>query len=588
MKEKVIYIKKQEDLASVVEKIILSLSDELILVIPKNSNLAERRLNFKILKREADFSKKKIYLDTEDEKVKRFAQEENIPLVDDYSQFFGSEEAGTEGKKMADIFVRKGRGKTRKRSRSGPKEDFSSIEEKTLEKKESFKDKEKEELLNKIEELPKGKEGIDFWQRLMEKNRREKEIENGGGALEEKKLSQIFSKEKRSKKKIAFFLSLPVFFVLFYFIFFILPKAEIALNSQQDKKEINVSATIDLEAKKIDLENNLLPGKLLVFQREVDKKFPASGSKQIEERAHGIIRIFNAYSSSPQVLIGHPTDKKYQTRFLSSDGKIFRLHKRIVIPGAKIVGGKIVPSHIDVEVFADEPGEEYNIGPSKFVIAAWCEKNSPKCKGFYAQSFQPMKGGAKKKVKVVSQEDIDKAKDLVRKNIEFILEREFKEKIPEGYLSLENGWQIEEESLDSEVKAGEIKNEFNLKGKFVLKGIVIPKDEFLNFAKGIFSQKEGSEKWKVVEVEGKVNNLSFEKEKEGEKEIVKADLTIEISLKRKIDENEIKKEILGKKIAEAREILSKKEGINSAEISLRPFWLRKIPKKREKVEIIIR
>jgi len=199
-----------------------------------------------------------------------------------------------------------------------------------------------------------------------------------------------------------------------------------------------------------------------------------------------------------------------------------------------------------------------------------------------------MKGGAKKKVKVVSQEDIDKAKDLVRKNIEFILEREFKEKIPEDYFSLENGWQIEEEFLDSEVKAGEIKNEFNLKGKFVLKGIVIPKDEFLNFAKGIFSQKEGSEKWKVVEVEGKVNNLSFEKEKEGEKEIVKADLTIEISLKRKIDENEIEKEILGKSVAEAREIISKKEGINSAEISLRPFWLRKIPKKREKVEIIIR
>jgi len=428
---------------------------------------------------------------------------------------------------------------------------------------------------------------MDFWQRLMEKNRREKEIENGG-ALEEKKLSQIFSKEKKSKKKIAFFLSVPAFFILFYFFLFILPKAEITLNSQQDKKEINVSATIDLEAKRVDLENNLLPGKLLVFQREVDKKFPASGSKQIEERAHGIIRIFNAYSSSPQVLIGHPTDKKYQTRFLSSDGKIFRLHKRIVIPGAKIVGGKIVPSHIDVEVFADEPGEEYNIGPSKFVIAAWCEKNSPKCKGFYAQSFQPMKGGAKKEVKVVSQEDIDKAKDLVRKNIEFILEREFKEKIPEDYFSLENGWQIEEEFLDSEVKAGEIKNEFNLKGKFVLKGIVIPKDEFLNFAKGIFSQKEGSEKWKVVEVEGKVNNLSFEKEKEGEKEIVKADLTIEISLKRKIDENEIEKEILGKSVAEAREIISKKEGINSAEISLRPFWLRKIPKKREKVEIIIR
>ena len=92
----------------------------------------------------------------------------------------------------------------------------------------------------------------------------------------------------------------------------------------------------------------------------------------------------------------------------------------------------------------------------------------------------------------------------------------------------------------------------------------------------------------MVEVEGRVNSLSFEKEKEGEKEVVKADLTIEISLKRKIDENEIKKEILGKNITEAREILGKKEGINSAEISLRPFWLRKIPKKREKVEIIIR
>ena len=61
--------------------------------------------------------------------------------------------------------------------------------------------------------------------------------------------------------------------------------------------------------------------------------------KELNEKARGSLTVYNEYSSSPQTLVA-------TTRFESPEGKIFRIEKNIVVPGAKIEEGKIIASTI--------------------------------------------------------------------------------------------------------------------------------------------------------------------------------------------------------------------------------------------------
>lgn len=67
--------------------------------------------------------------------------------------------------------------------------------------------------------------------------------------------------------------------------------------------------------------------------------------------ARGTVRIVNQYSK-PQTLVR-------TTRLLTEDNKLYRIDRRITIPA----GGEVT-----VEVYADKPGSEFAIGPTKFTI----------------------------------------------------------------------------------------------------------------------------------------------------------------------------------------------------------------------------
>ena len=88
---------------------------------------------------------------------------------------------------------------------------------------------------------------------------------------------------------------------------------------------------------------------------------PIIGEKEIKTKARGRIVIYNAFSSEDQLLVR-------RTRFETPDGKIYRISEQIIVPGAEIKDEKIAPSSVEAEIFADQPGEEYNIGLTGFII----------------------------------------------------------------------------------------------------------------------------------------------------------------------------------------------------------------------------
>ncbi|HEY4519496.1 MAG TPA: hypothetical protein VJH33_00455 [Candidatus Paceibacterota bacterium] len=109
---------------------------------------------------------------------------------------------------------------------------------------------------------------------------------------------------------------------------------------------------------------------------------PSDGVEQVSDKAHGMLTVVNEYSASPVRLIKN-------TRFQTPQGLVFRVPNTITVPGKKgSVGGTIA-----VEVYADQPGSDYNVGPvSRFSLPGL--KSSADMYGkVYARSDTAFSGG---------------------------------------------------------------------------------------------------------------------------------------------------------------------------------------------------
>jgi len=158
---------------------------------------------------------------------------------------------------------------------------------------------------------------------------------------------------------------------------------------------------------------------------------PATGEETVELKARGKIIVYNSYSSEPQRLI-------IRTRFESPEGLIFRIPESITVPGKTIKNGVETPGSIEVEVFADEAGEKYNIKKTDFTVPGF--KNDPaRYRAFYARSVSDMEGGFVGKRKTVSQADKDLALKNIGAELEVNLEKGLKSKIPDGLSVLSGG-----------------------------------------------------------------------------------------------------------------------------------------------------
>ena len=171
-------------------------------------------------------------------------------------------------------------------------------------------------------------------------------------------------------------------------------KAKIEILPKTEKQTFEVKAEICSSATKTDVSKKIIPGEIITAETSVSQEFSSTGAIIKKEKAKGIIRVYNNYSSH-QTLI--------PSRFFSSKGKLFWSTKRVYIPSGQ---------YLDVEVVAAEPGDEYNIKPDTFALPGLA--GSPRYTVVYGKSFSAMKGGEIAEKKVVSQNDLESAEKVLK------------------------------------------------------------------------------------------------------------------------------------------------------------------------------
>ncbi|MDD5589928.1 MAG: hypothetical protein PHQ47_02005 [Candidatus Portnoybacteria bacterium] len=579
MKENIIYIKPEEEITSVVDKLVKSSKKEIFLVIPKGAAIGQSLVNLKLLKREANNLEKVVTIVTDDETLERLAKK---------TDFLISNALPEERREEVSVEIEE--------EEKEESEDYLS-EEKPAEEKEEAPERLNFSpqmidivqrpaqaagglFLEKIKKVSDKAAGL-FFDNKKDESLGKLSSNRGDGSYDSKNSSSFFDRKPIREKALpafptrifALFIAAALLIAALLFVL-VLPKAEIKLGAKRDKILIDMAMIGDKNISQSDSGQNKIPAQVIRIEQRKAGDFPTTGERQLNEKAKGKITVFNSYSSSPQALVE-------TTRFLSSSGKVFRLVKTTTIPGAKIEEGNIVASQIEVEVEADQPGDDFNIEPSDFTIPGF--KGSPKYSAFYGRSSRAMAGGSTEKVKVLTQSDYDDAKKTVLAEIDNNIKQEIINQTPEGFDILEDSIQIQEPEIKSSVEVGGKAENFNMSIEIIARAFVFSKQDALvliekNLADQITEAKEaisGAEfKYKDVSASFDKGQVSFRVE--GTQPIAW-----------KINKDEIKNIIMGKTEADVRGILAKRPEVEQAQVFFWPFWVSKIPERAEKIDLTI-
>ena len=140
--------------------------------------------------------------------------------------------------------------------------------------------------------------------------------------------------------------------------------------------------------------------------------------------------IYNNFTSQNQKLIKN-------TRLETPEGLIFRIGESISIPGKKTENGKNIPGQIEIAVYADSAGDEYNIGLTDFTLPGF--KNDPaRYKSFYARSKTKMEGGFSGVIKTISKVELESMKDVLEENLKKSLASQFELEKKNDFIAVKN------------------------------------------------------------------------------------------------------------------------------------------------------
>jgi len=363
------------------------------------------------------------------------------------------------------------------------------------------------------------------------------------------------------------------------YLFFKLPKADIQIWPKTDVLSFQQTITVDNTASSNDLINKVIPAQYLEEEKEGSQEFPATGSASNEGKATGAIKIYNKYDPPMQITL------KAGTHFLSDSGKYFITLQKIVVPAGKKQSGKVVPGSIDVKVEAAESGPGYNIKAAKFSVPKLA--GTPYYYSTYAESSEAMSGGYTGKVKKVTDDDIQQAKDVLTKKLLDDAQNSLKGNISSDYILLDNAISGEMVSPSSSVKSGTVAETFTYKAKANARALIFKKSDLDKFAKDyIISQMPDSktllEKSFTVSYSPKSIDIT------GRKMIL--DINFSSAIYQNIDKNSLASSFMGMTEKQINDSISNSfDGqISKVKINLWPFWVTKAPRSQKAITVDLR
>lgn len=388
---------------------------------------------------------------------------------------------------------------------------------------------------------------------------------------------QMFSDSRSSFIKKGFIILVILIFLIAGFTYYILSPASLAVIKITPNSKI---VSINSFLKAAETEGDI-PLSFIKLRQEKEEKIPILGLEKVSKKASGKIVIYNSFSASSQTLIK-------STRFESSNGKIFRIEKPVIVPGMKTINGKKVPGSIEAMVYAEISGDEYNIALSDFTIPGF--KGTAKFNKFYARSKTQITGGYSGVAPKIKEEDVIKIKKKLKEELEQEAFSKILNESDNNAVLLKDGLLT---NFSSEISLPKNNVESALiRGVAEISVPVLKKDKIFDYLvkKYLNSDESSSYDYYIKNF----NSLSLkivknESAKFNSDNAEVKEITIKIEgnaiFLSKINEVKLKSELISER--DITKVFKSHSEIENAKVLLSPFLKRKMPQTPDKIKIQI-
>lgn len=543
-----IYIDIDDEITAVIDKLRSSPHKIVALVLPKRAAVFQSVVNMKLLKRAADDTKKNVVLITSEAAL--------MPL------------AATIGLHVA------------KTLQSKPEIPSAALLDTPADIPEDA-DLDKQAPIGALAGLPPEDERIDVDNTPGETPAAGKggpggkagKAGKGAKPKKDKKL-KVPNFESFRKRLLLGGVALVLLIVGWILAFMVLPKATVTLTTDTSNLDTDLTFTADPAAQQLDQENAILPAISKEFRKTDTEKAAATGQKDLGNKASGSVSLKNCTPTDGGVTIPAGTT-------LSTSNLAYVTQEATSLPASSFSGGgTCTTTPQSVNVTAANPGEQYNIGGGKtFTVAGFS--------GVSGVDSSAMSGGTSRMVKIVSQQDIDNAKQKITDRGGTEAPKDLEEKLKdEGYFPLTDTLTPGNPTVTSAPNAGQEANEVTVTSTTIYTMLGVKEDDLKKFVEE--DAKKRIDTGKQAIRDNGLDDATIRVQQKKPNGQISMSLKTIVVAGPQLDDDAIKKEIAGKKRGQAQDIVRSRPGIKDVEIAYSPFWVQSTPKKASKITIVFK
>ncbi len=362
----------------------------------------------------------------------------------------------------------------------------------------------------------------------------------------------------------------------------VLPKADVSVTSKNLASDFELGFKVSGETAEINLAEKILPGSPVRFKLTQENIFSASGEKEVKEKSRGQVTFYNTGASAIEV--------KKNTIITGDKGRKYFTLSPISVPAASTpVATETADNSNDnasvesqsgeasVEIVAGDFGPEYDLKNGSTVEIEEGFDNVS------AKITRSLTGGKVEKVKVVTEEDINKAKEELTAKIREKSAEEAKKyfDFQKGEILFPSESGLEEISFSSSKNKDDIGENFSAKIEGSFFALTFSSSDAERMAEQEVAGEDQNKKGEISIVNFKVVNFNpLENQME---------ISGNFQHKEKADpkSEELRSYLVAKSRKEGEDFLSRNSDIEKFEIRIFPGWLPWFPLLEKNIEIKI-
>lgn len=547
-----IYLEPDDDITAIVEKVVAAENKVVALVLPKRAVSLQSIVNMRLLKRNADKAGKSVVLISSEDSL--------MPL------------AGA-----AKIHVAKN-------LQSRPEVPLAPRGAKETDEKEAELP---EDLDDDEGDVPTKLDYHRSVGALADKTTDEEEVELGDedeDVVEEK--TEKIKKQRENKIKIPNFdrfrillglggVGIIALITLLVFALKVWPAATITIQTESIPVDTKFTLTTSDSVKEYNAEKKIIPITTKTSEQTSVQTITATGQQNNGEKATGSVTFTNCTDNPVTLPAGTG---------VSSGGLTFILQSSVALADGEFTSGGVCKSagaHVaGGNVKAQSGGTKYNVGASSFSVAGF--------PGISGASGSTMIGGTDNITTVVSQADLDKAKEKVTSESTETFARKFEaDLVKAGEFPLPSTLKVGDANVSSSPAVGQPGNTASVTIK-ITHTIFTVKKTHLEEAVKKQSLSQVDTKKQKLETDDVLTGASIVDQNGATPNDVTINIDQTLSAIPILDIAGIKKQVGGLKSAAIKSDLAKLTGVKSAEVKMNPFYVSKVPKKASKVTIVVK